>query len=103
VRSLGLTLTKDKWNDLLSYFKVLGDLSATQAQNIRRLIMMAPERKDFMHRALYSLPAAWRASTIKFRENGILLPFSAPRRQFDTPNPYARSSPNSAVEDTAAD
>ena len=102
-RSLRLNLTKDDWNKLLSYFEVPEGLSAAEAQNIRRNTTMAPGRKDFVDQSLYKLPATWRASTMKFYEDGLLLPFGAPRQPFDTPNPYAQSTPDLVVSDTAAD
>jgi Domain of unknown function (DUF4470) len=102
-RSLRLILTKDDWNKLLSYFEVPEGLSAAEAQNVRSKTTMAPERKDYVDRALYKLPATLRASMMKFREDGVLLPYGAPRQQFDTPNPYAQSTPVPAVSDTAAD
>ncbi|ERF68455.1 hypothetical protein EPUS_03773 [Endocarpon pusillum Z07020] len=86
-RSLRLVLPKEDWNLLLSYFEVPKSLSATQAQKVRRDTTMACQRKDYLDRALYKIPPGWRAGTMKFRDDGILLPFSASRREFDTPNP----------------
>lgn len=87
-RSLRLVLPKEDWNLLLSYFEVPKCLSPTEAQEVRRKTTMARERKDFLDRALYKMPPGWRAGTMKFRDDGVLLPFSASRREFDTPNPY---------------
>ena len=86
-RSLRLVLSKENWSSLLSYFEVPEGLSAMQAQELRRSTTMVPRRKDYVDRALYTKPPGWRAGTMKFREDGLLLPFSASRREFDTPNP----------------
>ena len=87
-RSLRLVLRKENWNLLLSYFEVPKSLSPTRAQVLRRKTTMACQRKDYVDRALYKMPPGWRAGTMKFRDDGVLLPFSASRREFDTPNPY---------------
>lgn len=87
-RSLRLVLSKENWNRLLSYFEVPEGLSGEEAQKLRRLTTMAPQRRDYVDRALYKMPPAWRAGTMKFREDGLLLPFGVSRRGFSTPNPY---------------
>ncbi|KAI2101330.1 hypothetical protein LOZ33_001859 [Ophidiomyces ophidiicola] len=48
---------------------------------------MAPSREDYVHRALCMQPPSWRLPKVKFRTDGILLPFGSPREEFDTPNP----------------
>ncbi|TVY40387.1 hypothetical protein LSUB1_G002857 [Lachnellula subtilissima] len=86
-RSLRLVLKKSEWCLLPSYFQVPSSLSATKAQEIRISTTLAPSRKDYVDRALYSRPPAWRVCMMKFRQNGILLPFGLPRDEFNTPNP----------------
>lgn len=86
-RSLRLILQKEKWGHLLSYFQVPDGLSMAQAQDVRISTTLAPERKDYLDRALYTQPPAWRVCTMKFRKDGILLPFGLPRSEFNTPNP----------------
>lgn len=86
-RSLRLVLEKEEWNRLLSYFEVPNGLSPTQARAIRTMITLAPKRRDYLDRWLYALPPARRVGAMKFREDGILLPFGSCRRDFDTPNP----------------
>ena len=86
-RSLCLVLTKDQWEYLPSFFGVPNGLSADQAQAIRASVVLAPERRDYAERALFTQPPAWRVCTTKFREDGILLPFASSREDFDTPNP----------------
>ncbi|KAI9731728.1 MAG: hypothetical protein M1834_004517 [Cirrosporium novae-zelandiae] len=86
-RSLRLVLRKQQWDDILSYFEVPDSLSTVQAQSIRTLTTLAPEREDYFHRSLYTQPPAWRVCSLKFRQDGILLPFGSSREAFDTPNP----------------
>ncbi len=86
-QSLRLVLTKEQWAHLLLYFEVLDGLSAAQAQVIRASTTLAPERKDYLERALLTQPPVWCICTMKFRKDGILLPFGSSRRELDTPNP----------------
>ena len=86
-RSLRLVLTKEQWDYLPLYFEIPNGLSAAHAQLIRASTTLAPERKDYLERALFSQPPAWRVCTMKFRKDGILLPFGSSRQEFDTPNP----------------
>jgi hypothetical protein len=86
-RSLRLVLTKEQWDHLLLYFEVPDGLSAAQAQVIRASTTLALERKDYFERALLTQPPAWRVCTMKFRKDGILLPFGSSRQELDTPNP----------------
>ena len=86
-RSLRLILTKEEWDRLPLYFEIPDGLSMAQAQAIRVSTTLAPERKDYLERALLSQPPAWRACTVKFRKDGILLPFGSARKELDTPNP----------------
>ena len=86
-RSLRLVLTKEQWDHLPPYFEVPDGLSAPQAQVIRASTTMAPERKDYLERALLTQPPTWRVCTMKFRKDGILLPFGSSRQELDSPNP----------------
>jgi hypothetical protein len=86
-RSLRLVLKKQQWNELKDYFNVPQSLTVEDAQSIRRRVMLAPERIDYLHRALCNQPCPMRVATVTFREDGILLPHGASREHFDTPNP----------------
>ena len=86
-RSLRIVLTKQQWDHLPSYLEVSDNLSATTAQNKRTAVTLAPERIDYLHRRLHAQPPARRICTMKFRQDGILLPFGSSRKEFDTPNP----------------
>lgn len=86
-RSLRLVLAKEQWDNLLLYLEVPDGLSVAHAQAVRASTTLAPERKDYLERALFTQPPAWRVCTKKFREDGILLPFGSSRKEFDTLNP----------------
>jgi len=84
---LRLVLTKEQWDHLLLYFEVPDGLSVAQAQVICASTTLAPKRKNYFDRALFAQPPAWRVCMMKFRKDGILLPFGSPRKELDTPNP----------------
>ncbi|KAH0565170.1 hypothetical protein GP486_001434 [Trichoglossum hirsutum] len=86
-RSLRLVLQKAMWDRLPSYLQVPDGLSMAEAQNVMSSTTLAPERRDYVDRALYTRPPPWRVCITKFRKDGILLPFGQSRRGFDTPNP----------------
>ncbi|KAL9129400.1 MAG: hypothetical protein Q9217_002131 [Psora testacea] len=93
-RSLRLILTKEQWDRLPSYFEVPDGLSMSQAQAIRASTTLAPERKDYLDRALLTQPPTWRVCAMKFRKDGILLPFGSSRKELDTPNPTLYQTAN---------
>lgn len=86
-RSLRLVLKKHQWDELKGYFNVPRGLTLENAQAIRRRCMLAPERIDYLHRALCNQPPAIRVATVTFREDGILLPYGTSREKFKIPNP----------------
>ncbi len=83
--SLRLILQKQEWEKIILYFQIPEGLSAIEAQKSRTLTTLG--RMDHVHRALLNLQPAWRVGMMKFREEGILLPFGAPRQSFNQPNP----------------
>lgn len=86
-RSLRLVLQKAIWDHLPSYLQVSEGMSTAQARYVMTSSTLAPERRDYVERAFYTRPPPWRVCITKFRQDGILLPFGSPRREFDTPNP----------------
>ncbi|KAK3324964.1 hypothetical protein B0H66DRAFT_511247 [Apodospora peruviana] len=89
-RSLRLVLTKSSWGSLLSFLDTPEGLTEEQAHQIRRAVTMAESRKDYRDRSLLCQPSpARRVASIRFREDGLLLPFGSPRRDSDFvhPNP----------------
>ncbi|KAI1653498.1 hypothetical protein F4813DRAFT_374473 [Daldinia decipiens] len=85
--SLRLVLSRDKWFSFLSYFDVPEGLTKDTAQRVRQAVMLAPERVDYVHRAMDLKTPAQRLGMFKFRVDGILLPFSHSREEFTVPNP----------------
>ena len=86
-QSLRLVLQKAMWDRLQDYFQIPQGLSTAHAQNIMTSTTLAPEREDYVHRALYIRPPPWRVCMMKFRKDGIILPFGSSCHEFDTPNP----------------
>lgn len=86
-RELRLTLTKEQWMLLPTYFKVPEGLSREEAQKIRHRRNFAPEMLDFCERKFMMWTPAVRQDEMYFRKTGILLPQSASQVGIDTPNP----------------
>ncbi|KAI0378799.1 hypothetical protein F5Y04DRAFT_272324 [Hypomontagnella monticulosa] len=86
-RSLRLVLEKKQWLDLLASLEVPPGLTKERAQEIRRSVTLAPERVDFRERRYFAQQPGDRASAQYFRQEGVLLPFGAPRSSFTVPNP----------------
>lgn len=80
-------LARTQWSALLCLCEVPSQLSAEQAQRMRRAITLAPQRVDHRHRHLCAQKPAHRVSLMKFREDGILLPFGSSRQAFKVANP----------------
>lgn len=85
--SLQLELLRDEWERLRYSLQFPGRFSASEATRNRQDVVLADKRVDALHRTLHAQPRYWRLSTMKFRRDGILLPFGCSRREFDTPNP----------------
>ncbi|EAS27817.3 uncharacterized protein CIMG_09021 [Coccidioides immitis RS] len=85
--SLRLVLQKGKWFRLRQFFKVPDNMSVQNAMGIRQDTTMAIHKLDSAQRVYYSNPPFWRVSKLKFREDGIVLPFGSCRAKFNTPNP----------------
>jgi hypothetical protein len=86
-RALRLVLKKYQWDKFKDFFIVPRALTEEDAQVVRRRVMLARERVDYLDRALYNQPPTIRVATVTFRKDGILLPHGASRERFDTPNP----------------
>jgi hypothetical protein len=57
-RSLRLVLRKEQWIRLQKFFDVPDGVSADLAQKIRKSVMLAPERRDYLDRKLFTQPPA---------------------------------------------
>ncbi|PQE06221.1 MYND finger family protein [Rutstroemia sp. NJR-2017a BBW] len=86
-QTLSLVLPKKSWDRLPSYLKVPEGLSKTKAQDLMMETTLAPSRRDYIERAFFTRPPAWRVCAQKFRKDGILLPFGQSRKEFTVPNP----------------
>ena len=86
-RSLRLVLEQSSWNRLLTFFDKPAGLTAEQAQRIRTANTLAHSRRDYRDRYMSCLTPSQRISFIKFREDGLLLPFGSLRHDFREPNP----------------
>lgn len=89
--SIRIVLKKEAWTDLLNALSVPKGLSVQRAHNIRVAVTKAPSRIDFRHRDLMFKQPAHRICKERFREDGILVPFSFSREDFSIPNPYVAS------------
>ncbi|KAJ5959627.1 uncharacterized protein N7479_006777 [Penicillium vulpinum] len=99
---LQVELLKEEWERLRESFQVPGRFSAAMATSNRQDVTLATKREDSLHRVLYAQPRHWRISTMKFRRDGILLPFGCSRKEFDTPNPtFFNASRSWPMPDTA--
>lgn len=85
--SLRLVLTKDEWMSLLGLFTVPEGLTKAVAHEARLKITWAPERIDYIERYLIIQEVGHRVGFVKFRHEGLLLPFGHPRGEFEIPNP----------------
>ncbi|KGO47851.1 hypothetical protein PEXP_015440 [Penicillium expansum] len=85
--SLHLMLLRDEWERLRNTLQYPDHLPHTQATRNRQEVTLSDKRVDELHRVLYAQPRYWRVATMKFRRDGILLPFGCSRKEFKTPNP----------------
>ena len=86
-RSLRMVLAKTVWSSVLGHLSVPASLTGPKAREIRVGITLAEQRVNYQDHHLFSLPPASRIGIVKYREDGILLPFGHPRHEFSTPNP----------------
>lgn len=85
--TLRVVLKKEAWIELLESLSVRKGLSTEQAHEIRVAVTKAPHRLDYRHRDLMFQLPEHRICKERFREDGILVPFSYSRGSFTIPNP----------------
>ncbi|KAJ5948566.1 hypothetical protein N7454_001873 [Penicillium verhagenii] len=85
--SLRVVLEKPSWIHLLSFVNRPDGVSKQQAQRIRTDTTLADSRKDYRDRHMCCLPIPRRVPFVKFKQDGLLLPFGQPRHEFQVPNP----------------
>lgn len=83
--SVRLTLKRDQWKDLLSFLEPAG-LSIQQAQQIRTAKIEAPDLRDSSEHKMFAQSPVQRTYKYLFRKEGILLPLSWPRTEYNVPN-----------------
>ncbi|PYH34770.1 DUF4470 domain-containing protein [Aspergillus neoniger CBS 115656] len=88
-RSLKVTLSKQSWYRLLTYFHVPTKLTVEHARSIRTANTLAESRRDVRDNYMSCLPPSHRITSYKFRKIGVLLPFDFPRHEFRVPNPLS--------------
>ncbi|KAL6702167.1 hypothetical protein J3F84DRAFT_399618 [Trichoderma pleuroticola] len=93
--SLRLVLQKSQWDRLLTYMNPPQGLTAEQASSIRTAVTLAESNKDFLDLHLLFQSPARRIAKHRFRQDGLLLPFGAPRQEFQEPNPTLFRVPDS--------
>ncbi|GAB7359234.1 hypothetical protein MBLNU230_g5893t1 [Neophaeotheca triangularis] len=99
--SLRLVLPKEQWFKLLKYFECPKDLTLSRAEEARKAITLAHERRDHRDRSLFAQPPGVRVAKARFREDGILLPFGQSRKRFTQPNPTLFFSQRWPLKDSA--
>ena len=88
--SVRVVLTKEHWTSLLTFLCVPKGLTTSQARSVRLAVTVAPHRVDYRHRGLALQKPEHRICMEKFREDGVLLPFSQSRDDFTIPNPCVK-------------
>lgn len=93
-RSFRLVLRKSLWDRLLAYMTVPEGLTAERASRIRTAVTLDESRKDYLDMHLLFQSPSRRVAKHRFRQDGLLLPFGAPRHEFQEPNPRVIEVPN---------
>ncbi|XDG03004.1 hypothetical protein ABKA04_002619 [Annulohypoxylon sp. FPYF3050] len=76
------------WIHALSLLDIPEGLTPAAAQELRRDVVLAPQRADYRDRWHYiDASPSMRVAKEEFREDGLLLPFSYSRVGFEYPNP----------------
>lgn len=93
-RSLKLVLQMSAWDALLTFIDNRNGLTAEKAVQVRKAVTLAEdeESKDFRDRHLSFQSDFHRVALTRFQEDGLLLPFGAPRDDFKHPNPSVMDS-----------
>jgi hypothetical protein len=86
-KAIRIVLSKEAWKTTLSYLRLPTGLSSQGARDLRLAVTLAPERKDHLERHLFALSPTQRVCFLKYRQDGILLPFGHSRSAYNIPNP----------------
>ncbi|OJJ86188.1 DUF4470 domain-containing protein [Aspergillus glaucus CBS 516.65] len=74
-------------SNLASYFPGKANVPFEKASAQRQSVTLAHSRRDYRDRAMLRLPPSWRLAKLRFRKEGVLLPFGASSERFKVPNP----------------
>ncbi|KAK5627367.1 hypothetical protein RRF57_003082 [Xylaria bambusicola] len=85
--SLRLVLARQAWMKLLSYFDVPNGMTKETAQAVRQTVVGAPSRVDHVDRGVLLRSPTLGLGMMKYRNDGILVPFGQSRKAFVIPNP----------------
>lgn len=83
---LRMALKQTMWLSLRAHLQGSAQ-SLTEAKNNRLAATMAPERLDDRDNEFFHQTPSRRLCELRFRENGVLLPFAASPDAFNVPNP----------------
>jgi hypothetical protein len=85
-RSIHITLAKQMWFKALECLALPQRVSHEEIMS-RRTQAIQSETTDMLEKLLFLEDPGHRLSRVKFREDGILLPYSNSRKEHGTPNP----------------
>ena len=88
---LRVSLDRQSWRRLLTYLTKPDGLTADRAREIRKASVLCHEGRYSRDLHLACLSQSRRFINLKFREDGLLLPFGSPQHEFKEPNPYVES------------
>ncbi|KAI8656486.1 DUF4470 domain-containing protein [Fusarium sp. Ph1] len=84
---VNVVLPKKSWLALLKYLEVPEGLTLDQAQQVRTAVTLPAGHLGNIEHNYFPLLPAQRICWHRFRLDGVLLPFGASSKPFDTPNP----------------
>ncbi|KAI0892990.1 hypothetical protein F4806DRAFT_499515 [Annulohypoxylon nitens] len=88
--SIDITLSRGQWLYLPMYAwlnEIEDKMSKSYFQSFRRRQLSTPAANDLLHFTLEPLQPYRRVNKMKFRKDGMLLPFGQSREDFTVPNP----------------
>ncbi|KAI1305140.1 hypothetical protein F5Y03DRAFT_406688 [Xylaria venustula] len=85
--SLRLILTQESWMKLPLYFDVPRGMTKEKAHSVRQAVVNAPSRVDYVDRAILIKSPAMGLGMMKYRNDGVLIPFGQACDAFVIPNP----------------
>lgn len=82
-----MVLKENEWVASKELLDASRDLSQENARQVRADVCRASEREDYRHRWYFKDETPFmRIAKLRFREDGLLLPFGHPLNNFTMPN-----------------